>query len=150
MTTPPPVHEFRGKYRFLSNFFLVPGGLVVASKRAATTEHFYQAAKTENPDEAERVLRADSPMAAKRLGQQVMIRPDWNELRVPVMHQILRVKFGPDHPELVHQLLATGNRVLIEGNTWGDRFWGVDTRTNVGLNRLGTLLMEIRKDLAST
>lgn len=44
-------------------------------------------------------------------------------------------------------LLSTGYEHLAEINTWGDRYWGVDTEGN-GLNRLGELLMEVREELA--
>jgi len=48
-------------------------------------------------------------------------------------------------------LLATGRRRLIEGNIWGDRYWGACQDEDgqwVGENRLGELLMEVRRDLA--
>ena len=38
-------------------------------------------------------------------------------------------------------------RVLEEGNTWHDTFWGVDARTREGRNHLGRILMRIRKEL---
>lgn len=43
------------------------------------------------------------------------------------------------------RLLETGDAMLIEGNTWGDTFWGVCN--GQGLNVLGNLLMEIRQEL---
>ena len=42
-------------------------------------------------------------------------------------------------------LIQTGDSVLIEGNTWGDRVWGVCN--GVGENRLGRILMKIRSEL---
>ena len=48
-------------------------------------------------------------------------------------------------PELKQKLLETGNTELVEGNTWGDTFWGV---YNVeGENILGRLLMKVREEL---
>lgn len=38
----------------------------------------------------------------------------------------------------------TGNRELIEENTWGDTFWG--TVNGVGKNKLGLILMDVRRD----
>ena len=54
-------------------------------------------------------------------------------------------------PELRTKLLATGNRVLVEGNYWHDNFWGECTcekckATQKAENWLGKLLME-RRDL---
>lgn len=45
-------------------------------------------------------------------------------------------------------LLNTGEAELIEGNTWGDKFWGAvwDKELGwVGQNWLGKLLMEERE-----
>ena len=83
------------------------------------------------------------------------------------MRALLRRKFGD--PGLCALLCATGERHLVEGNTWHDTFWGVwrwsvhdaltalRQRANVapscsrcdarGQNRLGLLLMEIRTEL---
>lgn len=41
--------------------------------------------------------------------------------------------------------MATDDAELVEGNTWGDRYWGVVD--GVGENRLGKLLMERRAEL---
>ena len=44
-------------------------------------------------------------------------------------------------------LLATGDAELIEGNNWGDTYWG--KCNGQGLNRLGILLMQIRDYIRS-
>jgi predicted NAD-dependent protein-ADP-ribosyltransferase YbiA (DUF1768 family) len=61
------------------------------------------------------------------------------------MRRILVIKF--QNPELKAKLIATGDAQLVEGNTWGDLFWGVDTTMGVGSNQLGKLLMGIRDGL---
>lgn len=38
-----------------------------------------------------------------------------------------------------------GDAELIEGNTWGDRIWGVCD--GVGENRLGKILMRVRAEM---
>ena len=43
------------------------------------------------------------------------------------------------------KLLATGDAQLEEGNTWGDRIWGV--YQGQGDNRLGKILMKVREEL---
>ena len=48
-------------------------------------------------------------------------------------------------PELREKLLATGNEELIEGNWWGDTYWGVCK--GKGENNLGKSLMKIRTEL---
>jgi hypothetical protein len=43
---------------------------------------------------------------------------------------------------MAQRLIQTGDAYLIEGNTWGDQYWGVCD--GQGLNSLGLLLMETR------
>ncbi len=111
----------------------------------STVEHYYQAMKTQDKAERERIISATTPKQAKSYGRQCTLRPDWNSIRLEVMEQALRVKF--QDPELRKKLLATENKILEEGNTWGDTFWGVNIKTGKGKNHLGKLLMKIRDDL---
>lgn len=69
-----------------------------------------------------------------------MLREEWED----VMRSVLCAKFT-QNPELMEALLATGDKVLCEGNTWGDTFWGMDMRSGEGENHLGRLLTELRK-----
>ena len=62
------------------------------------------------------------------------------------MEEIVRAKFT-QNPKLKEQLLSTGDAILIERNTWNDRYWGVDIRSGVGKNHLGKILMKIRSEL---
>jgi predicted NAD-dependent protein-ADP-ribosyltransferase YbiA (DUF1768 family) len=53
---------------------------------------------------------------------------------------------------MAEKLLATGDRMLIEGNTWGDRRWGcvqAQDGTWRGRNWLGEILMQVREELRS-
>ncbi len=72
---------------------------------------------------------------------------DWNAMRISVMRFLVQEKFRT-HENLGKILLDTGDADLIEGNTWGDRFWGAEYDKHlgwVGLNWLGQLLMEERE-----
>lgn len=60
------------------------------------------------------------------------------------MEGLIRQKFSNDEA-LKNRLLATGEQDLIEGNTWGDHFWGVCR--GEGQNTLGKILMIVRKEL---
>ena len=51
------------------------------------------------------------------------VRPNWDDLKVAVMRNLLARKLSD--PVLRKRLAATAPLELIGGNTWGDRFWGV-------------------------
>jgi ribA/ribD-fused uncharacterized protein len=112
-----------------------------------TNEHFYQAYKTLDKEHRELIRTAESPGAAKRLGSPkgpITLRDDWDAVKIPVMRQGLHEKFKLDN-EAGEFLLSTGNQMLIEGNNWGDRFWGI--ANGRGENWLGALLMHRRAEL---
>ena len=131
------------QYRFLSNFYEAKVeycGLVYGSNEAA-----FQAQKC-IIEEEKIPFTAYDPGKSKGVGRRVQLRPDWEEVKVGLMEEIVRAKFT-QNPELAAKLLATGDKVLVEGNHWGDTYWGVDTHTGQGENRLGKILMEIREEL---
>jgi ribA/ribD-fused uncharacterized protein len=134
------IDSFSGEYRFLSNFWPVP------TFAGLTVEHYFAAAKTADPEEAQKVLASKSPGEAKSRGRKVTMREDWNDVRVETMLGLLRMKFLYNE-DLGLQLLATGDQELVEGNTWGDTFWGVDAESGLGENNLGKLLMQVREEL---
>ena len=138
---PARIDRFRGDYAFLSNFHRTP--FEWQGQVWNTAEAAFQAQKTLDAFERERIRQASSPAAAKRLGRRVDLRPDWEHVKDDVMHSILVAKFAV--PELRDALLATGDAELVEGNTWGDAYWGV--HRGRGLNRLGQTLMCIRDDI---
>jgi ribA/ribD-fused uncharacterized protein len=138
----PVISSFQGEHRWLSNFWMSP--LTIDGWNFASSEHAYQAAKSLDPTVWRMIQSYASPGEAKRAGMRIKLRPDWNEVRVQFMREILQAKFS--NPDLKQRLLGTGTAELIEGNTWGDTFWGVCR--GKGENNLGKLLMELRRDLA--
>lgn len=133
------IREFRGEYRWLSNFWktvLMFDGMIYP-----TSEHAYQAAKTLDKDERHRIANLPSPGDAKRAGKALRLRSDWEKVKVEIMRLILKAKFD-GNAVLRRKLVETGDRLLEEGNTWGDTFWGVCR--GKGQNMLGKLLMELR------
>lgn len=143
--------KFDGEHAFLSNFWEEPfeiGGRVVP-----TAEHAYQAQKAPpgHGPVKDLILKASTPGHAKRLGKRAKLRDDWETVKVPIMRKILAAKFS-EGSELAAKLVATGDEHLVEGNTWGDRFWGCTREpfgngTWIGANTLGILLMERRAEL---
>lgn len=141
--TAPSITRFDGAYRWLSNFWPVTIEVPAWGLTFPSVEHAYQAAKCDDP--SERVMfTVGTAGQAKRLGQRVAMRPDFPSQRVAIMDALLKRKFRAGTP-LAHQLLATGEAQLVEGNTWGDTFWGVCN--GKGMNQLGVLLMHRRAQL---
>ena len=90
------------------------------------------------------VLTKLNPSEAKRLGRRVRLRSDWEQVKYDVMLDVVRAKFN-QHPDLAQKLLATGDEELVEGNDWGDTYWGVCNGR--GKNMLGKILMRVRAEL---
>lgn len=133
------IDRFSGRYFFLSNFYSIPveyEGLVYENNESA-----FQAQK-----DPSRKLEFTSlnPSEAKKLGRHVTLRKDWEDVKVETMKNIVREKFN-QNPDLQEKLLATGDEMLVEGNTWNDCCWGVCN--GVGKNLLGKILMDVRKEL---
>lgn len=135
------IERFRGHYAFLSNFY--PALVTHRATLFVTAEHAYQAAKAATAAQREAIRKAHGPAEAKRLGKK-LDSPGWHEHKLQVMHEVLESKFSLN-PDLRRKLLATGDSELIEGNTWGDTFWGVCD--GIGENFLGVLLMQVRADI---
>jgi ribA/ribD-fused uncharacterized protein len=135
------ITSFSGEYAFLSNFFAHP--LLFHSLEYKTAERAFQALKTTDPDEFWLIVNAKTPGQAKRLGGRCRLRADWEQVKLTMMRDVLRVKFSGG--DLGQRLLRTGDAHLEEGNNWGDTFWG--TVNGTGENHLGKLLMEIRREL---
>lgn len=146
MSSPDIIDDFspKLKYGFLSNFY--PSTIYIDKKPFATVEHAYQAHKTIDESSRELIRKAKTPQDAKKLGRCVQLRPDWEEVKLPLMRAYLKQKF--ENPFLLHLLIDTGTAQLVHNNSWNDRYWGVCK--GVGQNWLGRLLMEIREDLIST
>lgn len=146
------IKEFTGEFDFLSNFYPTPITFRSAGEDVMfpTAEHAFQAAKYKSMksdhvarvDYVNSIAAASKPNDAKRLGQKVKIDvAAWEDMRIEVMREVVRQKFE-QNDFFKGLLLATGPAMLVEGNTWGDEFWG---RVNgKGYNMLGVILMELR------
>ena len=149
MNLPTEIRGFFGEWRFLSNFH--PCHVTLDGEVYLSTEHAYQAAKTLNFKEREKFRFAGvEPKHAKRMGSALALRPDWEEVKVGIMRDLLMQKFYPTI--LRRKLLCTFTAELVEGNNWHDCFYGVCDGTcrqgphePEGQNVLGQLLMEVRE-----
>lgn len=146
------INRFSGLNRYLSNFS--PYSVVYRGVKWPTAEHAFQAAKAVDYHGMAPVFAAArSPEHAKRIGRTIRMRPDWNDVRVGVMLDIVRIKFTT-HPGIAQRLLETGDARLVEGNDWHDQFWGDcvcgEFRCSAsGENRLGLVLEQVRAELAA-
>lgn len=138
---PVKINRFVDRYDFLSNFYLVP--ITYDSLTYTSSEAAFQAQKTTDL-RVRMQFQGLSPRQAKAFGRKITLRPDWEEVKVDIMREVLRAKFSQNN-SLAVQLLATYPAYLEEGNTWGDTFRGVCN--GVGENYLGRLLMEVRDEL---
>ena len=135
------IDRFDGEYAFLSNYSASP--FRINYVLFPTMEHYFQANKADNQNDYLHIAYAPTPGEAKRLGRKIQLRSDWEEIKDEVMLTGLRKKFA--NPELRNLLLATGDEELIEGNYWGDTYWGVCN--GVEQNKLGKLLMQVREEI---
>jgi ribA/ribD-fused uncharacterized protein len=119
-----------------------PAIIEFEGKQYPTVEHAYQAAKTENLRAREQFQITGSLTAgqAKRMGALLDLRPGWNAMKVGIMYQLLLEKFT--YVDLRLKIISTTDAELIEGNDWGDTFWGVCN--GEGENLLGKCLMMVR------
>lgn len=137
---------FRGKYYFLSNYYTLPKPITYEGLVYTTSEAAYQAAKTKDIPMKRRISAVNSPAVAKKLGRRINVIKNWDEIKYDVMNEIVRLKFEAN-PALKQRLLQTGDALLIEGNTWNDKFWGMIKNSEgewVGENNLGKILMNLR------
>ncbi|HKB53326.1 MAG TPA: NADAR family protein, partial [Ramlibacter sp.] len=164
-------------YGQLSNFWPLARPMKMHGREFATSEHAYQASKyiyagapAANDAYVTAIARAKTPFVAKFLGNQwllsryqwqmdiagrvrdhrargVRARPNWDDSRDEAMRAVLLAKFQQDEA-CRKVLLNTRGSLLVEAST--DAYWGNGARSDgeLGHNRLGMLLMEVREELA--
>ncbi|WP_309117047.1 SLOG family protein [Saccharothrix sp.] len=141
------IDGFRDDYQWLSNHHHSP--LTWEGLDYATAEAAFAAGKTLDRALRARIAAAPSAGAAKRLGRQVPLRKQWDEVyRYRVMQEVLAAKFSD--PGLRRRLIATGSALLVEANDWHDQHWGDCRchrhRATPGRNELGRTLMRLRDE----
>jgi len=122
-----------------------------------TGEHAFQTFKCYDKNDASWVASAPTPGIAKKRasrngegGLKIKLRPDWDAVSKDVMDAVVYSKVLL-HFDVREILINTGNAIIIEGNTWGDKLWGmVKNKDGVweGENRLGQAWMNARWKLA--
>ena len=141
----PPVY-FRGPTSVFSNFFETP--IAIWGINFKSSEHAFQYKKcmiAGNNATATNVLKASTPLNAKRMGDSIATNPRWHDIKQGTMLEILKAK-SRQCPRFRQELLQSGDRKLIEDTP--DSFWGRG-RNGQGLNILGKLLSMLRDELAA-
>ena len=139
-----PSASFRGEFSWLSNFYLFEKAMIYDEMTFHTAEHFYVAMKTKDKD-IRNVVANHPSKGLKRFGQSLLVRSDWEDIKLNVMLYALRYKFSTNNPKLRQLLLSTGYSLLEETNYWGDRYWGICK--GAGENNLGKLIMKVRDEI---
>ena len=138
-----PITSFSGEYRWLSNFWL--SDIHYSGRIFPSVENAYQASKYadwSSPDFPD--FENITPGQAKRLGNEIPLRDDWDQVKIFVMAFWTAYKY--QDVTLAQKLIDTGERPIIEGNTWGDTFWG-QSPLGKGSNHLGKILERQRDKL---
>lgn len=151
MHSDSPIDRFDGPYEFLSNFYRARP-IMFKGQLFDTAEHAYQAAKfmshymtPEQRHAIKLVKSCRTPGRAKKAAHMMdgYFDPTFPARKLAVMREILEDKFKAN--DLRRSLCNTAGRDLIEGNDWGDVYWGVCK--GLGQNELGKLLMSLRDKL---
>ena len=145
-------------YPEFSNFWAAP--ICVEGQTFKNAEEAFQGIKalTFHDHEAfTKIQKSKSPASAKSYGRKVKGFQEsvWSAMKLDLMRNIVLAKFS-QNPLLKEKLLATGDAVLAEATR--DAFWGIGAgrkgalegnQSVWGQNHLGTILMEVRAELAS-
>lgn len=135
---------FRNEYFFLSNFY---EGEVFEYKGCKFTngEAAFHSQKCPNKIKKFEMLR---PSQSKKLGRNVQLREDWEQIKDEIMYEVCYAKFSQNE-FLKNKLLNIKFNELIEFNTWNDKCWGMIYKDGklIGENRLGIVLMKLKENL---
>jgi ribA/ribD-fused uncharacterized protein len=132
---------FFGEYRFLSNFHILETPIELFGLSFNTSEGAYMASKTDDFSVQMKIAATSKPAEAKKIGRQLKLRDNWDQIKDEVMYNVCKQKFEKNQ-DIRYKLLATGDKYLEETNYWNDQYWGVCNQ--IGYNALGNILMKIR------
>ena len=138
------VKTFDNEFNFLSNFY--PSKIKYNNLLFDSVEHAYQAQKTNLLCEQLEFTKKISAGSAKYKGKEVTLRPDWEDVKLQIMTDLVSFKFKDER--LFEMLSLLNEYELIEGNYWHDNYWGncycPKCKEIKGQNNLGKILMNIK------
>lgn len=113
----------------------------------SSLEEAYQAASFmgSNEELVEKVKKSHSADEAQRIAyaNRDKQRVDWNDIKVGIMEELLRLKIE-QNPYVLKKLLQTKDYLIVEDSP-KDSFWGWGENRN-GENQLGKLWMKLREE----
>lgn len=127
--------------------------------RYPTIVHYIVAMKAreiKNDDMYTKIMGTATPKAVKALEKKIAISEEaWDAKKDEIMTKAVRAKFT-QYPELRSKLLETGDRPIGNADA-RETYWGIGTSMDTdkarvpskwrGQNKLGNILMELRKTL---
>lgn len=157
---------FRGASNPLSNFYRLDRPIKVYRKELSTVEHGYKIMKIQHygrTDLKETILATESPLEVMRVVrselQQTEIdqdnENDWKDKRLDIMKKLLDQKYRVCKE--FRDALHTSNEIICEATShpfWGTGLAGIERSVKCepaewpGQNKLGELLMQLRKENA--
>lgn len=139
------IKQFKNEYRWLSNFAVCR--IKIGDFIYNSTEAAYQSEKSDDIN-WKIFCRDNRAGVVKKKSREITLTNDWNMRKVNVMRIITDQKYN--QTPYKEMLIATGERIIEEGNTWNDTFWGIDLITGKGDNNLGKIIMDKREELYTT
>ena len=135
--------KFSGELSFLSNFY--EASFKVNDTIYRSVEHFYQSLKSNDPKEQEEIRNALTPGKAKKLGKNIKSkRANFEKEKIEIMYIGVKEKFLQNE-FIAKKLVLVDDKDLVEENSWGDTFWGIDINTKIGQDNLGKILRKVKK-----
>jgi ribA/ribD-fused uncharacterized protein len=127
--------------------------IVVNGIRILSSEALYQLCRfPEMPELQQKIISQRSPMSAKMVTKPFRdrTRKDWENVKNEIMRWCLRVKLAHNFIKFGLLLESTHDKPIVE-DSGKDKYWGAKREGDkfVGVNALGRLLMELRKDYNS-
>ena len=153
------VTAFHSHKSIFSNFY--PCKIEVDGMSFLSVEHgyqWYQAKDAKLEDLAEQIINAPHAGIAKKLSKTIPLefRENWEKINIEKMRTLLMAKVA-QVPHFHDALIESNGTILAEATT--DRFWASGLSRDItektkpqawpGLNKLGSLLMDIRQDIIS-
>ncbi|MHB8719125.1 MAG: NADAR family protein [Candidatus Dormibacteria bacterium] len=121
----------------------VPTPIVVHRQEYPSVTHAYWSLSTDDVQAAEAIRLAPRATEASTLGKAASRKPNWPDLRLAVMAELLRAKFR-QHPQLAERLIATGDARIRAAFSLSGSYWQGGAH---GRNWLGRLLELVRSEL---